>query len=308
MFVFLLLCAWSISQMYVQASGLVSYLSSWRCEHSTLFDCMLQCGHDMARHGFWPHSEVERMAAWIQDLAALGYVPPVLLPPQDNLARHGGQDTSRNKAGDGVSATVKHFDASVLHRRWLQLMGTAQCSFPASPTPAVTMQSQGSSQELLGAASSAAVNTSQSSASNCSQAVRSALQDVLHEASQHPEAWRVEPDITLLPPVYGSWAAVPRTQPQAVNGTHGTSGQEPVARGSQWVIIHCRTAASLSKKTWQQWGVWKAIILVSCHRLGVQDVIPCQECCLDVPVCVCSVRDMYTFCVDCLHPGDVDQH
>lgn len=250
--------------MYVQASGLVSYLSSWKCEHTTLFDCMLQCGHDMARYGFWPDTDVEKMAGWIQDLAALGYVPPALLSPHTNTGKHTEQQQSRSTGGATKTTTVQEINGSELHKRWLQLLSAVQCRAPVSTAPAASMQPQGGPEGLSGAASGAAASASHPTGSNCSQTAGSAVQVVLSEASQHPEAWRIGSEAALSPPVYGTWAAVQRTLPQVLNVTHGTSGQDPVAKGTQWVLIHCRTAASLSNKVWQQWNGWQAIILVSC--------------------------------------------
>lgn len=40
-------------QMYLQAELLVDYLGTWQCQHSHMFDCMLQLGHDLVQNDFW---------------------------------------------------------------------------------------------------------------------------------------------------------------------------------------------------------------------------------------------------------------
>ena len=41
---------------------------------------MLQLSFNMAQSGYWGFKEVSLMEAWVLDLVASGYTPPVLLP------------------------------------------------------------------------------------------------------------------------------------------------------------------------------------------------------------------------------------
>jgi hypothetical protein len=67
--------------MYVQVPHLIDFLHNWRCQHSHMYDCMLQLGYDMAVNDFWSPQDLALLTAWVHDLAALGYQPPELKPP-----------------------------------------------------------------------------------------------------------------------------------------------------------------------------------------------------------------------------------
>jgi hypothetical protein len=66
--------------MYVQVPAFIDFLNSWRCQHSHMYDCMLQLGYDMAVHDYWSPQDLALLTAWVHDLAALGYQPPDLVP------------------------------------------------------------------------------------------------------------------------------------------------------------------------------------------------------------------------------------
>jgi hypothetical protein len=68
------------SLLCTQVPAFIDFLSSWQCHHSSMFDCMLQLGYDMARHSYWAPQDLQLLAAWVHDLAALGYEPPALVP------------------------------------------------------------------------------------------------------------------------------------------------------------------------------------------------------------------------------------
>jgi hypothetical protein len=75
------------AQLYTQAHVLVDFLQAWSCDHTNLFDCMLQLGYDMARHGFWSALDVRTLTTWIESLLALGYAPSRAFQPAKQLTR-----------------------------------------------------------------------------------------------------------------------------------------------------------------------------------------------------------------------------
>lgn len=55
---------------------LTKFLVSWRSKKSSIFDKALHLSHSMAEAGFWTSQDVIYTAAWLQDLASLGYAIP----------------------------------------------------------------------------------------------------------------------------------------------------------------------------------------------------------------------------------------
>ena len=72
----------SETDLYYQARPLVDFLLAWNCTSPSFFTRVLTLSADMAASKFWGVGDVKLTQAWLQDLVAVGYRPPPLLPPQ----------------------------------------------------------------------------------------------------------------------------------------------------------------------------------------------------------------------------------
>ncbi|CAN4110328.1 unnamed protein product [Withania somnifera] len=73
--------------LHVNVGRLIKFLVSWRSEKQMLFDKILELSHSMALEGFWNENDVKFTAAWLQDLAAVGYQQPRLMAVQLDLQK-----------------------------------------------------------------------------------------------------------------------------------------------------------------------------------------------------------------------------
>jgi len=64
-------------QMYLQSDTLVHLLQAWRCNLSSLPECMLQLAQEMVLQEMLPPKDFALMQSWIHDLESSGYVFPV---------------------------------------------------------------------------------------------------------------------------------------------------------------------------------------------------------------------------------------
>ncbi|PHT60525.1 hypothetical protein CQW23_02888 [Capsicum baccatum] len=73
--------------LHVNVGRLIKFLVSWRSEKQRLFEKILKLSHSMALEGFWSENDVKFTAAWLQDLAAVGYQQPRLMKVQLDLQK-----------------------------------------------------------------------------------------------------------------------------------------------------------------------------------------------------------------------------
>ena len=57
---------------------LLESLSAWQCSRMHFFSCVSDLARHMVAGGFWQQLDVDVVEAWLQDLSALGYIPPSL--------------------------------------------------------------------------------------------------------------------------------------------------------------------------------------------------------------------------------------
>jgi hypothetical protein len=65
--------------IHVNVGRLISFLMEWRSKKRSLFDRILDLSYGMAEEGFWGEKDLHFMAAWLQDLVAVGYRQPRLM-------------------------------------------------------------------------------------------------------------------------------------------------------------------------------------------------------------------------------------
>ncbi|XP_009758553.1 probable glycosyltransferase STELLO1 [Nicotiana sylvestris] len=73
--------------LHVNVGRLIRFLVSWKSEKQRLFEKILELSHSMALEGFWSENDVKLTAAWLQDLAAVGYQQPRLMAVQLDLQK-----------------------------------------------------------------------------------------------------------------------------------------------------------------------------------------------------------------------------
>ncbi|XP_059311611.1 probable glycosyltransferase STELLO1 [Lycium ferocissimum] len=73
--------------LHVNVGRLIRFLVSWRSEKQRLFEKILELSHSMSLEGFWSENDVKFTAAWLQDLAAVGYQQPRLMAVQSDLQK-----------------------------------------------------------------------------------------------------------------------------------------------------------------------------------------------------------------------------
>ncbi|KAI0222595.1 hypothetical protein LSAT2_026146, partial [Lamellibrachia satsuma] len=66
------------SEMNLDMGRLVRFLSDWKCDRMSLFDCMKKLAEDMAVNKFLQRLDVDVTYAWVADLKTLGYSPPAI--------------------------------------------------------------------------------------------------------------------------------------------------------------------------------------------------------------------------------------
>ncbi|CAM0907123.1 unnamed protein product [Alopecurus aequalis] len=65
--------------IHVNVGRLINFLMEWRSKKRTLFERILDLSYGMAEEGFWGEKDLHFMAAWLQDLVAVGYRQPRLM-------------------------------------------------------------------------------------------------------------------------------------------------------------------------------------------------------------------------------------
>lgn len=65
--------------IHVNVGRLINFLMEWRSKKQTLFERILDLSYVMAEEGFWGEKDLQFMAAWLQDLVAVGYRQPRLM-------------------------------------------------------------------------------------------------------------------------------------------------------------------------------------------------------------------------------------
>ncbi|KAJ8565599.1 hypothetical protein K7X08_008175 [Anisodus acutangulus] len=73
--------------LHVNVGRLIRFLVSWRSEKQKLFEKILELSHSMTLEGFWSENDVKFTAAWLQDLAAVGYQQPRLMAVRSDLQK-----------------------------------------------------------------------------------------------------------------------------------------------------------------------------------------------------------------------------
>ncbi|KAJ8573584.1 hypothetical protein K7X08_010095 [Anisodus acutangulus] len=73
--------------LHVNVGRLIRFLVSWRSEKQKLSEKILELSHSMALEGFWSETDVKFTAAWLQDLAAVGYQQPRLTAVRSDLQK-----------------------------------------------------------------------------------------------------------------------------------------------------------------------------------------------------------------------------
>eukprot|EP00850_Spirogloea_muscicola_P017118 SM000144S00666 [mRNA] locus=s144:97729:103217:+ [translate_table: standard] len=73
-------------QLQAQAQELVDYLQAWDCKLDHMYDCALELGRQMALKGFWGFEDALLLRDWLEDVASLGHVPPMV--HQDAAKEH----------------------------------------------------------------------------------------------------------------------------------------------------------------------------------------------------------------------------
>ena len=63
---------------FLMVEGLLQFLSSWSCPSTTLYECIEDLTIKLADEGIWQKEDITFTRAWLRDLKAIGYVPPVL--------------------------------------------------------------------------------------------------------------------------------------------------------------------------------------------------------------------------------------
>ena len=69
-------------QMYRDAGRLTASLAAWRCQRLFLFDCLVDLTRHLVQEGFLQQRDIDVVAAWVSDLAGVGYAPPVMATPR----------------------------------------------------------------------------------------------------------------------------------------------------------------------------------------------------------------------------------
>uniref|UniRef100_A0A0A9GJZ8 Uncharacterized protein n=1 Tax=Arundo donax TaxID=35708 RepID=A0A0A9GJZ8_ARUDO len=81
--------------IHVNVGRLIKFLMEWRSNKQTLFERILDLSYAMAEEGFWGEKDLDFMAAWLQDLVAVGYRQPRLMSLDIDRPRvtigHGGK-------------------------------------------------------------------------------------------------------------------------------------------------------------------------------------------------------------------------
>ena len=62
-------------QLWEQSSVMVDFLGGWRCDYATTLDCALFLALQTAASGLFSSAELPLMAAWLEDLYAVGHAP-----------------------------------------------------------------------------------------------------------------------------------------------------------------------------------------------------------------------------------------
>ncbi|XP_044455537.1 probable glycosyltransferase STELLO1 [Triticum aestivum] len=65
--------------IHVNVGRLINFLMEWRSTKPTLFERILDLSYAMTEEGFWWEKDLHFMAAWLQDLVAVGYRQPRLM-------------------------------------------------------------------------------------------------------------------------------------------------------------------------------------------------------------------------------------
>ncbi|RLN34693.1 uncharacterized protein C2845_PM03G14860 [Panicum miliaceum] len=65
--------------IHVNIGRLIKFLMEWRSSKRTLFERILDLSYAMTEEGFWGEKDLHFVAAWLQDLVAIGYRQPRLL-------------------------------------------------------------------------------------------------------------------------------------------------------------------------------------------------------------------------------------
>ena len=73
-------------QLYHQSGSFVRFLSAWSSSSPTLVQRIIQLSKAIADAGFWQSDETEIINAWIDDLLAVGYTFPSILPTSSSVS------------------------------------------------------------------------------------------------------------------------------------------------------------------------------------------------------------------------------
>ncbi|KAI3732992.1 hypothetical protein L1987_64206 [Smallanthus sonchifolius] len=65
--------------LHVNVGRLIKFLVSWKSDKHRLFEIILDLSYAMVEEGFWIEKDLKFVAAWIQDLVAVGYLQPRLM-------------------------------------------------------------------------------------------------------------------------------------------------------------------------------------------------------------------------------------
>ena len=66
------------ARLYAHMGKFVDYLDKWVCTRVFFFDCMTELTDALVIRGFIENRDAKLMSAWVDDLAALGYAPPLI--------------------------------------------------------------------------------------------------------------------------------------------------------------------------------------------------------------------------------------
>jgi hypothetical protein len=65
--------------IHVNVGRLIKFLMEWRSRKQTLFEKILDLSYAMTEEGFWGERDLHFVAAWLQDMVAVGYRQPRLM-------------------------------------------------------------------------------------------------------------------------------------------------------------------------------------------------------------------------------------
>ena len=63
-------------QGFLIVEEVLQFLIKWKCDTNTVFGCIKDLNQKLVDEGLWKDEDIKITTAWLNDLKAIGYVPP----------------------------------------------------------------------------------------------------------------------------------------------------------------------------------------------------------------------------------------